>query len=73
VITVIWIPVIAAMAILVIGLIAFTFLIAGIHSTERRMSLRNAADTSPSRSFARRMLRVHYQPMPARIREKARR
>jgi hypothetical protein len=70
---VIWIPVIAAMAILAIGLIALAFLIVGVHSTERRMSLRNAADSSPSRSFARRVLGVHYQPMPSRIRDKARR
>jgi hypothetical protein len=73
VITVIWIPVIAAMSITAISLLALVLLIVGVHSTERRMSLRNAADSSPSRSFARRVLGVHYQPMPSRIREKVRR
>ena len=43
----------------VVVLVAFFFLVAGVHSTEWHMNLRDTSDASAARGFARRVLGVY--------------
>jgi hypothetical protein len=53
----IWILLIAGLALVILA--GFAFLVAGVHSTDRHMRLRDASDTSTKRGFARRVLGVY--------------
>jgi hypothetical protein len=53
----IWILLIAGLALVILA--GFAFLVAGVHSTDRHMRLRDTCDPSPTRGFARRVLGVY--------------
>ena len=53
----IWILLIAGLALVILA--AFAFLVAGVHSTDRHMRLRDTSDASTTRGFARRVLGVY--------------
>jgi hypothetical protein len=66
----IWILLIAGLAVVVLA--AFLFLVAGVHSTEWHMNMRDTSDASPARGFARRVLGVYVRqpevPAPDEVR-----
>jgi hypothetical protein len=53
----IWILLIAGLALVILA--GFAFLVAGVHSTDRHMRLRDTSDASTTRGFARRVLGVY--------------
>ena len=53
----IWILLIAGLALVILA--GFAFLVAGVHSTDRHMRLRDTSDASTTRDFARWVLGVY--------------
>ena len=53
----IWILLIAGLVLVILA--GFAFLVAGVHSTDRHMRLRDTSDASTTRGFARRVLGVY--------------
>jgi hypothetical protein len=68
----IWILLIAGLALVILA--GFALLVAGVHSTDRHMRLRDTSDTSTTRGFARRVLGVYVrQPEAPAPRDEVRR
>ena len=68
----IWILLIAGLALIILA--EFAFLVAGVHSTDRHMRLRDTSDPSTTRGFARRVLGVYVrQPELPSARDEVRR